>query len=825
MRKALVTVLLLLCCGTAAFSQITKVRGRVTDSVTGEGIPFAGIFFKGTTIGLTTDMDGYYILETRESVPDVLVCQYLGYRTQEKNVRKGAFTTVDFVMELSDTRLYEVVVKADNRKIKRLLAGIEANRARNNPENRPAYSCSVYNKMEIGLTHAREQLTNRRFLEKLGFVFENMDTTTVSGVPYLPAMISESIAERYHTCNPEANSETIVANRISGVNPDANLLTQFTGSMHLKCNFYQNFVNSFDIEFPSPIQGGGLLYYNYYMVDTLSIDSRKTYLVHYHPKPGISSPALDGEMLVDAGDFALRSIRAKMKHGGNVNWVRDIVIDVEYQRLEDSTWFYKQENLYADFSIVLADSSKAISLVGKRELSYSNPRFDNVVIDRTDKVKVEKDSNYYGDEYWEKNRPYALTEKEKNIYRMVDRVKETSAYKTWYDVIYTVINGYWDIGKIGLGPYHKIISFNNLEGARVQMGIHTSKDLSKKFRWTAYAAYGFKDRKPKGGLTFEYLFSKEPTRKLTLDAKYDVFQLGRGTSSYTDGNILASVLGKGKAQKLCQTTSFSACYEHEVNTNVNIQSDVKMVRYFANEFVPMVDLKGNPIESIASNELHLLVRFSKDETVNRGHFIKTYVHTNYPVVSLDVTGAIPGIRKGDYGFVRPELTVDWKVRIPPVGMSKIHFNAGTIIGKVPYPFLHLFEGNGTYILDKSAFSCIDFFEFASDSWFSLLWHHNFNGFFLGKIPLIKELKLREEFTFKAAYGFLSDRNNPLIEGSNAFMMFPQGMKSLGNMPYLEIGAGISNILQLFRVDCVWRLTHRESARQKFCVTVGLEFRF
>lgn len=825
MRKILLVITMLLCCTWAAFSQSTKIRGRVTDSATGEGIPFAGIFFKGTTIGLTTDLDGYYTLETRDLQSDVLVCQYMGYKTQEKKIKTGSFSTVNFVMELHNTSLYGVVVKADNKKVKRLLAGIEANRDRNNPEKRPCYSCDLYNKMQLGLTHAQEQLRNPRFLEEMGFVFENLDTSTVSGVSYLPVLISETVAQRYHTSSPEANSETIIANRISGVNPDNNLLTQFTGSLHFKCNFYQDFVNSFDIEFPSPIQSGGMLYYNYYIVDSLSIDSRKTYLVHYHPKPGISSPALDGEMLVDAGDFALRSLHAKMLHGGNVNWVRDIVYDVEYERLPDSTWFYRQEKLYADFSISLADSSKMLSVIGTRELSYSNPSFEDVQVASVNKVKVEGDSNYYDDEYWEKHRPYELSQKEKDTYRMVEQIKETRTYRTWYDVIYTAVTGYWDIGKVGLGPYHKLISFNNLEGARVQLGIHTSKDLSKKFRFTAYAAYGFRDRKPKGGVSYERLFSKEPTRKLTLDAKYDVFQLGKGTSSFTDGNILSSVLGKGKAQKLCPMTGFSACYEHEFNMNFNMQADVRLMRYFANGFVPMSDLKGNPIGSVASNELHLLARFSKDETVNRGHFIKTYVHTNYPVVSLELTGSIPGIRKGDCGFLRPELTVDWKVRIPPAGMSKVHFSAGTIIGKVPYPYLHLFEGNGSYILDKTAFSCLDFFEFAADSWCTLLWHHNFNGFFLGKIPLVRELKLREEFIFKAAYGVLSNRNNPLLEGSDAVMMFPQGMKPLGNVPYLEIGAGISNIFQLFRVDCHWRLTHRENARQKFCVTLGLEFRF
>lgn len=266
-------------------------------------------------------------------------------------------------------------------------------------------------------------------------------------------------------------------------------------------------------------------------------------------------------------------------------------------------------------------------------------------------------------------------------------------------------------------------------------------------------------------------------------------------------------------------------YEHEVNANLNFQFDIAAKRYFSNVFVPMTSPVGVPLGSVASNEIHFAARFSKDETVNRGHFIKSYIHTDKPVVTLELTGGIPGIRKNDCGFLRPEVTLDWKFRIPPVGMSKIHFNAGTVIGLVPYPLLHLFEGNGTYVMDKTAFSCMDFFEFAADSWATLFWHHSFGGFFLGKIPLLNKLQLREEFSFKGAFGHLSDKNNALLPGTQAQMAFPDGMKSMGNVPYIEIGAGISNIFRLIRVDCNWRLTHRGNARQLFCVTAGLEFRF
>ena len=263
-------------------AQTTKVRGRVTDE-NGEGIPFAGVYFKGTTVGITTDLEGYYNIETRDPQCVVLAAQLLGYDTRMAMVNFGQFNEVNFVLPLTDNRLTGAKVRADNKKARELLANIQKHRSTNDPDAHQEYVCEVYNKMELDLTHPSEQLDGKRFRKEFGFVFDYIDTSAVSGVPYLPVMISETVAERKHRGNPEFNTETVLANRISGLNPDGNnMLSQFTGSLHLKINFYRPFINAFDVQFPSPISETGLLYYNYYIIDTLKVDGRKTLLVRYH---------------------------------------------------------------------------------------------------------------------------------------------------------------------------------------------------------------------------------------------------------------------------------------------------------------------------------------------------------------------------------------------------------------------------------------------------------------------------------------------------------------------------------------------------------------
>ena len=183
-------------------------------------------------------------------------------------------------------------------------------------------------------------------------------------------------------------------------------------------------------------------------------------------------------------------------------------------------------------------------------------------------------------------------------------------------------------------------------------------------------------------------------------------------------------------------------------------------------------------------------------------------------IFIDLVGSLKGIGKNEYTFFRSELTVDYGLKLPPVGKTDIKFTLGKIIGTVPYPMLKLHEGNGTYIMDPSSFSCMGFYEFASDTWGTLFLEHNFNGFFFGKIPLIKKLHWREILTVKAAYGTLSRKNNGIVWNSNsknAPLLFPEGMNSL-NKPYVEMGVGVSNILRLIRVDAFWRMTHRSISK-------------
>ena len=69
-------------------AQDTVLKGIVTDSVTGEGLPFVSIIFRGTTMGTATDGDGNFSFSARTNVRQVDF-SYLGYDTKTIEVVPG----------------------------------------------------------------------------------------------------------------------------------------------------------------------------------------------------------------------------------------------------------------------------------------------------------------------------------------------------------------------------------------------------------------------------------------------------------------------------------------------------------------------------------------------------------------------------------------------------------------------------------------------------------------------------------------------------------------------------------------------------------------
>ena len=824
-NNRLIAFVLLLLAPVWLSAQTTRVRGKVSDALTGQGIPYATVFVDGTMIGAYTDSLGTYSLEMAGKDADrfQVTAIVAGYQSQSYPIVDGTDVEVNFAL------FPDIMTSGgdENIRLRAILYNLQARRAQHDPESRDAWKAGIYSKVELALANVDNIVGKAIFRKRSELISDLEDSTAFNG--YIPVLLSEAVLSRYHALEPAVDKEVFEASRISGLDQQ-NILRQFTGTSTLRMNFYQDIIPVFNLSVPSPASSAGHIFYNYALVDSLTVGGRKTYSVTFFPKKLITSPTFEGRMEIDAEDYAIESVHCRLSPTSNINWVRTLTVDGAYARQEDGTWFFDNEQMFLDLAVRLNDNVSIISVQVNRDMLYTSyepgpfPGMEEMV--GGDKVEVAEEPDKE-EIWWQEVRPKALTTREEAIFTTVERLKARNSFK-WLSALGNMFaTGYLentDIG-IGYGPWERTVTFNGTEGVRVQLGGHTTKEFSKKVRLSAFGAYGFQDKEWKWGGATEFMLgdNQKRTNKLTVSASRDYESLGRGSGVFTEKNIVNSLLAPGGFDK--QGMVFKAQVEHQYEFNPSFNSTLTLqhLRIYANPgIIPLTRPDGTEAASFSTNQIHWTGRFSWDERINRGVFDKAYIFTRYPIVSVDLLGGIKGITSDDCSFFRGELTVDWRIPAGVIGFGRFHLNGGAILGSVPYPLLKLHEGNQSQLFgspvvkltDRSAFSMMSYYEFGSDRWVTGFYEHNFNGLLFGILPLIQKLDLREVVTFRAAWGTISEQNR----SGAPFLLMP-GLNSL-ETPYIEAGVGVANIFRLLRVDCMWKLTHRNG--RDFAVCIGLD---
>ena len=98
-----------------------------------------------------------------------------------------------------------------------------------------------------------------------------------------------------------------------------------------------------------------------------------------------------------------------------------------------------------------------------------------------------------------------------------------------------------------------------------------------------------------------------------------------------------------------------------------------------------------------------------------------------------------------------------------------------------------------------------------DKYVALYATYHLKGWIFNRIPLWNRLKLREVISFNGVYGGLSSKNIPNVSTTDLYVL-PDGCAPIGKVPYMEITAGIENILGVLRIDYVRRLTYAKDLK-------------
>jgi len=789
---------------TALFSQKTIVSGRVTDAVTGETLPFVNLVFKNSKVGTSTDIDGKFRIETYYPT-DSLQASFIGYKPLIQKVKKDNQQVINFVLESGSVAVDEVVVTYQGNPAHTILDRVYNNKSANNREKYDAYQYEVYNKVEFDLNNITEDFKNRKMFKKFQFIFDFVDSTTANK-DFLPMFMTESVSDFYYKRDPKSEKEYIKASQVSGTSNES--ITQFLGDMYQNVNIYENYISVFGKSFVSPIANFGKTFYRYYLVDSLVVDGSYCYQIDFIPRQ-TQEPVFTGTMWINDTTYAIKQLEAKISKGANINFINGFSVKQKYKKVNGKYWMLEKDELVVDFEL----GEKVMGLYGRKNTSYRNFKINTFaeeeIYEGIDNVTVLKDANLKGKSFWQTARHDSLTVNQLGIYQMVDSVKNVPAFKTMLDVVQLVFTGYHEMGNFELGPYFKTYSFNAVEGHRFRFGGRTSNQFSTKLQLHGYLAYGLLDENLKYGAGFLYKLQNNPRQWLSFTYKRDVEQLGQSQNAFSEDNILSSFLRRNPNNKLTDVESFETSYKREwitgftnsFNFTHRVMRPLGSLEY--RRFIADPEIGIIEDEAIKTSEFSLYTRFAYKEKYVDGEFERVSLGTKYPILELQLGFGVKDFLDSDYNYQKFEIAVSDKIRTGIFGYTDFRVTAGKYFGTLPYTLLEIHNGNETYFFDKRAFNLMNFFEFISDEYATVMIDHHFDGFFLNKFPIMQKLKWREVISVRAVAGKLSNRHR-------AELIFPETSYEL-DVPYVEIAIGIENIFKFIRIDGLKRLNYLDHA--------------
>ncbi|MDR2064221.1 MAG: DUF5686 and carboxypeptidase regulatory-like domain-containing protein [Prevotellaceae bacterium] len=836
--------LILTCLSFHLFSQQnTIIDGSVIDAVTGEELAFVNIFFQGKNIGTSTDLKGNFHLETLWASNEISI-SFLGYRTQILKVETGRKNKYTILLVPDAINIDETIIRPKRSRYKKkdnpavaLMQKVIENKNRNRIEAHDYYEYESYEKLEFALDNIKPDLKEKKSLRNFQFMFNYVDTSKLNGKPYLPIFIKETISDRYYRKSPQTSREIIKATKMSGFDRyfDQAGISSYLELLFNNIDIYNNDIEMLNQHFVSPLSNIANGFYKFYLLDTVDIDGIKCSNITFLPHNPADWGFYGNIYITTDSTYAVKKIHLKIMKKINMNFVNDLSLIQEFDRIDD-TWVLSKNEINIDFSLF----EKNQGIYGKRTVTYKNfifdkPRQDNDYKGVERKIRL-ADSDIKSGEFWQQARHEPLNKNEQGIYDMLDTLNNVKQFRNFMDILMIFSTGYIELKKFDFGPVNAMYSYNKVEGNRFRTGGKTSANLHPNIFFETFLAYGTKDKKFKYFESLTYSFKKKkyhqweyPMNMLTLSYEYNTKILGQELNFSTGDNFLFS-FNRGNVDKMVYNNNFKLQYDLETGNGWGFQTSFSHVRQKAAGTLIFenydADLNLTEIKKLTTSEFNINIRFAPNEQFYQSKHYRATMTKKEPVITFSHTVGIKSLFGSDYGYQQTVISARKRFWISSFGFIDAFARAGKVWGAVPYTLLFIHAANQTYAYHTQSYNMMNFFEFASDKYAEIHLAYNLQGLIFNRIPLLKKTKWREIITFKSVWGGVGDRNLPT--NNTKLFRFPVNSKgettmfTLSQKPYMEGSAGIDNIFRFLRVDLVWRMSYRNNPDVD---KLGIRFRF
>ena len=813
-----------------------QISGYVTDAETGDSIPYASVVYKGHHVAVVSNGEGHYTIARHEGWN--ITFSAVGYKPRIISVTAKTKAKLNIALKPDKQQLSEVTVKAKRRHYSRknnpaveLMRRVVEAKKKTDLAVNDYYQYNKYEKITLSLNDLKPEQLEQGPFKKHPWLVEQVETSSATGKLIMPVSVDETVSQKIYRKDPHAEKVIVRGQTSKGVNDlfqTGDIINTVIKDVFTNVDLYQDHIRLLQYPFISPISKEGIGFYRYYIEDTLAIERDSCIHLHFLPN-NQNDMGFRGDLyILKDSTLHVRRCQMTIPKQSNVNFVKNVQILQEYERLADGQWVLTKDDMSTELEI-LSFFREFIVTRTTRLNEYTFEPIPKKLFRGMNDLVTEADAQMRDEEFWNQYRQTELTKSESSMDKFIHRIENIKGMKyvifgmkaLFENSVETSTPNYIDIC-----PVNTILTRNYVDGWRSRLSLKTTANLSRHFFLSGYYGRGWGSRQNYYDAQFTYSLNAKkylphefPRRVLNIQMTRDVCSPGDRFMDTDKDNFMVA-LKWAETNKMMYYNRQQVTFDYETEWGLKATLIGKVEENEACGAMSFRTLdqpkreeyyKTGNGEYLRTTEVTASLRYAPGETYINNKLRRRTINLDAPVFRVSHTMGFKDVFGGDYDYNYTELNIYKRFWLSSWGKLDMSLKGGVQWNQVPYPLLIHPAANQSYIILPETFNLINTMEFLNDRFVSFMVSWDMNGKILNRIPLIKKLHWREYIGFRMLWGELSDKNNPYLPenvGNSRLMYFPEGCHVMDpDRPYAEIVLGIHNIFKFFHVEYVRRLNY------------------
>ncbi|MBO9684356.1 MAG: carboxypeptidase-like regulatory domain-containing protein, partial [Flavisolibacter sp.] len=543
-------------------------------------------------------------------------------------------------------------------------------------------------------------------------------------------------------------------------------------------NFYNNLVKTpgiSTIPFVSPISYSGLMAYRFKLLKTEVLNGKKVYTINVKPRQ-VSNATVEGEVRIMDSLWVILSTKFRFPsyHLPEYDFFE---VQQQYQFIDSTAWMItRQEFTYYS-------KTNRSKLSGQTIVTYKNfqlnkqftKNYFGVEVSSTTQEAYEKDSSF-----WNTARTEPLTPKELRFIQFRDSIYRATHTKAYLDSVDKSINRItWKNILLRGQRFHNHEKEKNwylpaapsiynpfqFGGSRINLSVFHSKTYKSRKNISVYAdlSYGIRNKDVNGSVRFSRMYNPFNRGYYTIDVgrRFDhIFEGDAWINMLKRNNVyLANSLKVDHGLEIINGLKLSTIAEigirrsvsnYKTNNNVDslfgdvLDNNQAVAFEGYNAFYGEVTLSYTPFQRY--------IREPKEKII---------LGSAWPTAYVKLRKGLPGIFNSKVDFDYLEFGLQQEIKLGLTGTSRYKIKTGSFLSRNDLRTVdYKWQRRGDPILfmnPEKQFQSLDSSFAVFKRFYQAHYVHDFNGFLLNKIPLLKKLQLHE----MAGGGFLVAKERQL----------------------------------------------------------------